>query len=92
MSASGTAALGGIGIWPHTPCPPFFTFCCSVAATFCPLYFWAISLYAGPTVFLSTVWHARQLCFLASASSACAGSANAAPARQDQNLHYGDRS
>ncbi len=31
MSASGTAGLGGIGIGPHTPEPPFFTFSESLA-------------------------------------------------------------
>src|SRR6185436_20564728 len=30
-SASGTCALGGIGTWPQTPWPPFFTFSASLA-------------------------------------------------------------
>src|SRR5215813_2827548 len=54
MSASGTL-LGGIGIVPHTPLPPLFTFCSSFAgAELSPAYFLAISLYPGPTTFLST--------------------------------------
>ena len=32
MSASGTCALGGIGTWPQTPWPPFFTFSTSLAS------------------------------------------------------------
>src|SRR5215472_10149173 len=54
MSASDTCALGGIGICPHTPVPPFFTFSTSIAAALAsPLYFAATSWYAGPTTFLS---------------------------------------
>src|SRR5690242_4467596 len=59
MSSSLTALLGGIGTWPHTPTPPFFTFSSSIAwALALPLYLAATSLYAGPTSFLSTAWHA----------------------------------
>src|SRR5690349_5222510 len=45
MSASGTEALGGIGTWPQTPVPPFFTFSKSRAAAPLSLrYFAATSL------------------------------------------------
>ena len=45
MSASFTAAFGGIGIWPQTPVPPFFTFSTSFAsAPLSPSYFAATSL------------------------------------------------
>src|SRR5262245_66376194 len=64
-SASGTL-LGGIGIEPHAPLPPFFTFCSNLAsADLSPAYFLAISLCPGPTTFLSTAsraWHLSLLC------------------------------
>src|ERR1017187_3688130 len=44
ISASGTVALGGIGIWPHAPEPPFLTLAMSFAsAPASPLYFAATS-------------------------------------------------
>src|SRR4051794_18729755 len=71
MSLSGTWLLGGIGTWPQTPWPPFFTFSKSFAsACLSSRYFAATSLYDGPTSFLSTAWQAKQLCFLASSSCA----------------------
>ena len=51
-SASGTVGFGGIGTWPQTPVPPFFTFSASFdSMPFCPAYFFATSAYVGPTVF-----------------------------------------
>src|SRR5688572_27627549 len=79
-SASGTAVLGGIGTLPHTPWLPFLTFSASFAgAALSARYFAATSLYDGPTIFLSTVWQARQACFFASSSLACAGHAASKP-------------
>src|SRR4029079_13325354 len=76
-SASGTAAFGGIGTWPQTPCPPFFTFSTSFAsASFCPAYFLATSAYVAPIVFVPlTTWQVVHMCFLARSSLARAGSA-----------------
>src|SRR5258706_12724858 len=55
MSASLTVELGGIGTWPQTPAPPFFTLSTSFAsAALSPLYLAATSLTAGPTIFLSS--------------------------------------
>ena len=46
MSASDTAAFGGIGIWPHTPEPPSFTFFAAWRrASLSPLYLAATSTY-----------------------------------------------
>src|SRR6185503_8232534 len=74
MSASFTWVLGGMGIWPHTPTPPSFTFFSSLAgADLSPRYLLATSLYEGPTTFLSTAWQARQPLLAARASSAHAG-------------------
>src|SRR5689334_13654551 len=64
MSASGTAVFGGIGTGPQTPEPPVLTFCSSLAAApLSPRYFAATCLYAGPTIALSTEWHAAQPSF-----------------------------
>src|SRR4030095_11748834 len=72
MSASLTCPLGGIGISPHTPLPPSFTFFVRLASAPLSLsYLSAMSLYLGPISFLSTVWQARQPLALASASLAC---------------------
>src|SRR5262249_38467309 len=74
-SASGTL-LGGIGIEPQTPLPPAFTFCSSFAAAdLSPAYFLAISLYPGPTTFLSTAWQPWQLYLAASCSALAASTA-----------------
>src|SRR5258706_7406441 len=76
MSASGTLEFGGIGTWPHTPTPPFFTLSTSIASAFGSLrYLLATSLYDGPTIFLSTSWHAVQAFFFASSRLANAGEA-----------------
>src|SRR3989338_1171818 len=65
-SASLTCGLGGIAIAPHTPLPPLAILSTSRAsAPESPRYLAATSLKAGPTTFLSTAWHARQLFFLA---------------------------
>src|SRR6185369_17096289 len=79
MSSSFTLELGGIGTWPQTPTPPFFTLSTSLAsAVASPAYFLATSLYAGPTSFLSMAWQAVQAFFLASSSLARAGAARTA--------------
>src|SRR5439155_25519502 len=71
MSSSGTCALGGIGIGPHTPEPPPLTFCVSLAsADESPLYLAATSINAGPTIFLSTPWQAEQPSLAINASPA----------------------
>src|SRR5687767_9180265 len=63
ISASGTAAFGGMGIWPHLPALPFLTLSKRAAsAPLLPRYFAATSLYAGPITFLSAAWQARQPC------------------------------
>src|SRR3989304_3467940 len=41
-SASGTAALGGIGTWPPQPCPPFLT----LSNIFASASFWAVCFLA----------------------------------------------
>src|SRR5258707_13233972 len=89
MSASETVEFGGIGTWPQTPTPPFFTLSTSFAsAALSPLYLAATSLKAGPTIFLSTAWQAVQALFCASAISSAAkagaaATASAAAARID---------
>src|SRR5258706_13954541 len=71
MSLSLTVLLGGIGTWPQTPTPPSFTFFTSIASAVLSLrYLAATSLNAGPTIFLSTAWHAVQAFFFASSSFA----------------------
>ncbi len=61
----GHRGFGGIGTGPHTPEPPALTFCSSLAAAvLSPRYFAATSWYAGPTISLSTAWHAAQPSFL----------------------------
>ena len=43
------------------------------SASFWPAYFFATSLYEGPTSFLSTAWQAMQAFFLAKSALAKAG-------------------
>src|SRR6185437_440123 len=65
ISASETRGeFGGIGIGPQTPEPPFFTFSTSISTALgLPRYLAATSLYDGPTIFLSSEWHALQPSF-----------------------------
>src|SRR5450631_1622675 len=80
MSASGTCAFGGIGIWPQTPTPPFLTLSTSLAtAPASPLYLAETSIYGGPTSFLSMVWQAAQPSFFIIASAVVLSSAAWAP-------------
>src|ERR1700749_4716221 len=61
LASASVTLLGGMGTCPHTPEPPARTFFDSVARAFLSLlYLAATSLYAGPTIFLSTEWQARQ--------------------------------
>jgi hypothetical protein len=74
-SASETCVLAGIGTAPHTPLPPFNTFCVNLfSASFCPAYFAATSLKAGPTTLFEIEWQVIQFFALANSS----GLANAA--------------
>src|ERR1700682_3259997 len=74
MSSSLTVVFGGIGTWPHTPTPPFFTLSMSLASAVLSLrYLAATSLKEGATIFLSTAWHAVHPFFFASSSLAKAG-------------------
>src|SRR5512135_3810948 len=73
-SCSLTCGFAGMGTWPQLPTPPSRIFLASVAGAFLSfLYFAATSLYAGPTSFLSTAWHARQFFCFASSALANAG-------------------
>ena len=63
--------LGAIGTGPNTPEPPLRTFSISLAVASWPLYFAAISLKDGPTIFLSLAWQAMQpALFIASSGPA----------------------
>src|SRR5574337_1007349 len=66
-----SGGLGDIGTGPHTPEPPLRTFSNSLAAASAwPAYFFATSLYDGPTIFLSSEWQARQPAFFIASGSA----------------------
>src|SRR5260221_5970582 len=68
MSASETVEFGGIGTWPQTPNPPFFTLSTNLAsAALSTLYLAETSLKCGPTIILSTASHAEHAAFYASA-------------------------
>ena len=68
-SVSDRPALGGMGMGPHTPLPPFFTFCTSLSVAPLSLaYLVAISLKAGPTTLVFLEWQAMQLLLVARAS------------------------
>jgi hypothetical protein len=57
---------GGIGAGPQVPLPPFFTLLINIAlAPASPLYFLPTSFHAGPTIFFSTLWKAKQPLFFA---------------------------
>jgi len=88
-SASLTCGLAGMGIAPHTPAPPFWILVASMSAALAsPAYFLAMSLYDGPTSFLSTAWQAVQFLALARASSARAGPEMAAVAAKMSRARF----
>ncbi len=61
ISASLIRGCDGIGIAPHTPAPPLrTTFSRCACASGLPLYFAAMSRYAGPTTLRSTWWQLAQ--------------------------------
>src|SRR5699024_1304092 len=79
--SSADTALGGMGIGPQVPELPFWMLAAKFsAAPSTSAFLAATSFSAGPTSFVSTVWHATQPLLLkrASASAASAGCATIA--------------
>lgn len=75
LTEAGVAGIG-MGILGKEPEPPLRTFFSSVACAFLsPAYFAATSFNAGPTTFLSTLWHELQPAFLKIASTSSAANA-----------------
>src|SRR5690606_21057349 len=73
LASASETAFGGMGIGPQTPLLPFLMWVARVsAAPAVPAFLAASSLRAGPTIFMSTLWHAAQGLLLNSASPSAA--------------------
>src|SRR5690606_15317452 len=73
LASASETAFGGMGIGPQTPWLPLLMWVARVsAAPATPAFLAAISLRAGPAIFMSTLWHAAQGLLLNSASPSAA--------------------